>query len=95
MNTMKSRIPCRAPPGILLLAIGLLTVLTAAPAAAGNFWSNFLKPQYFLPITRIPDGLDGADLNAQYEQLFVRNYPGTELLIIGEYPRARFFAITL
>lgn len=37
----------------------------------------------------------GGDLTANYDQAYIRNRNDLELLIVGEFPRARFFSITV
>jgi hypothetical protein len=75
----------------LLLVLALLTF--AAPASAQPFFDNFLKPQYLVPVSDFP-ATSGGDLLLTYHQIQTPNFSNGELLIIGEFPRARYFSIT-
>lgn len=66
-----------------------------APDPSKDFFGNFLFPKYFMPIFPLDGQQFGGDLTATYDQAYVVNRPNLELLIVGEYPRARFFSISV
>lgn len=72
------------------------TELHAAPPNPNlNFLRNYLAPAYFMPIYPLDIRALGGDLTADYDQAYIRNRPDLELLLIGEFPRARFFSISV
>lgn len=94
---MHSRTVTKGQVAALALA-GLLATTqssVAAPDPDKTFFQNFLAPAYYMPIYPLDGKQFGGDLTATYDQAYVRVVPSTELLIIGEFPRARYFAITL
>ncbi len=77
---------------------GVSTTTTAVTNATGgaDFFANFLKqPAYYLPVFPLNGEQFGGDLTASYYQFYVPASAGRELLILGEYPRARYFAVTV
>lgn len=80
--------------------IGALAALATSTAQAQvdpgkDFFGNFWEPAYFMPVYPLPGEVFGGDLTATYDQAYVPNRPNLELLLIGEFPRARFFSITV
>jgi hypothetical protein len=92
---------------ILCGAVSAMTILsqeadaadsTSVPQAAGvtsGYLSNFLKPEYFVPWTPVNGAEFAGDLDAKYGQLAIPVAPNREILIIGEYPVARYFSLIL
>ena len=77
---------------------GASATITAVTNATGgsNFFANFLgPPAYYLPVFPLNGEQFGGDLTASYQQFYVPASASKELLILGEYPRARYFAITV
>lgn len=77
---------------------GASATITAVTNATGgaSFFSNFLtQPAYYLPVFPLNGEQFGGDLTATYQQFYVPVSANKELLIVGEYPRARYFAITV
>lgn len=67
----------------------------APPDPTRSFLGNFLAPAYYVPIYPLDARALGGDLTATYDQACIRNWPDLELLLVGEFPRARFFSITV
>ena len=80
---------------VVVLCSAMMAVSIADPDPSKSFMQNFLAPAYFMPVAPLPGDQFGGDLTATYDQAYmpVRSWP--ELLIIGEFPRARFFSISL
>lgn len=74
-----------------MLIIGVM--LTARPLVAQSFFDNYLKPEYLVPVTDFPAS-SGGDLNLTYYQVQLPRFTNGEVLIVGEFPRARYFSIT-
>ena len=85
----------RTVAGLLVLLCHAADVNSAPPDPALNFLRNFLAPAYYMPIYPLDVRALGGDLTAVYDQAYIRNSPNLELLLIGEFPRARFFSITV
>jgi len=82
----------------LLNGSGASATITAVTNATGgsDFITNFLRqPAYYLPVFPLPGEQFGGDLTATYQQFYVPTSASRELLILGEYPRARYFSITV
>ena len=63
---------------------------------SGEFFQTFIEPEYLLPIVGNSDGGSyGGDLFARYSQLYFRPGSAYELLLLGEFPKARYFSITV
>jgi hypothetical protein len=65
----------------------------AAPASAQNFFNSYLKPEYLVPVGDFPS-TSGGDRNVNYYQIQIPALANGELLLLGEFPRARYFSIT-
>ncbi len=59
------------------------------------FINLFVKPEYLVPVSPLDGAQRAGDLNASYQQIFLPVAPNLELLILGEFPRARYFSISL
>lgn len=80
----------------LLMALVLCTgAARAAPDPTRNFFQNFLAAAYYMPIYPLDGQQFGGDLTATYDQAYVPATENVELLLVGEFPRARYFSITL
>jgi hypothetical protein len=77
---------------VAFLLLGAL-VLVARPLAAQSFFTNYLKPEFLLPVSEFPPSA-GGDFNLTYYQVQLPRYANGELLVVGEFPRARYFSIT-
>ena len=71
----------------------LLLLFSAQTAAAQSFFSNFLKPEFMVPVSDFPP-TSGGDLTGNYMYVPIPLMGNGELLILGEFPRARLFSIT-
>ena len=79
-----------------VLCSTMMTVVIAAPPDPNKtFMQNYLAPAYFMPVAPLAGDKLGGDLFATYDQAYMPVRSWAELLIIGEFPRARFFSITL
>lgn len=75
----------------LISCIALVTSVWSA--SAQSFFDNYLKPQFLVPVLDFP-ATSGGDGNLTYYQIQIPALPNGELLILGEFPRARYFSIT-
>ncbi len=66
------------------------------PDPRKNFFDNFMNPCYVVRPTLAPgSGRNMTDFDQLYGGFFYRVNPNYELIVIGEFPRARIFSITL
>ena len=66
------------------------------PDPTKTFLENFLRPCYTIGMRqRQGDGGSSTDLDQSYGGFFFRVNPNYELIVIGEYPKARYLSITL
>jgi HYDIN/CFA65/VesB-like, Ig-like domain len=74
----------------------LPTQFSGGEFPTGDFFSNFNNPCYLVPIPG-SSGSHGqsGDLNAVYNRLYFRVDPQYQLIIIGTFPNARYFSVTL
>ena len=68
-------------------------VASVLNTSAQSFFDNYLKPQFLVPVLDFP-ATSGGDGNLTYYQIQIPALPNGELLILGEFPRARYFSIT-
>ncbi|MCC7416295.1 MAG: hypothetical protein IT176_04070 [Acidobacteria bacterium] len=74
--------------------LGLVCLLIAPRfASAQSFFDNYLRPEFLVPVSDYPSSA-GGDLLIQYYQMAVPLFGNGEILMIGEFPRARQFSIT-
>ncbi len=78
-----------------VLWLSLTLGVYAASAAAVDFLGSYDKPEFHVPVVSLEGAAFAGDKNARYEEIFFPIAVDQELLIIGEFPRARFFSITL
>jgi len=76
---------------------GLPTSFGGNPFPTGDFFTNFDNPCYTIPFT-IGHGTGSGkfgDLNALYFQMYFKVDPRYQLIILGTYPNARYFSVSL
>ncbi|MFN7992189.1 MAG: hypothetical protein U0Q18_01220 [Bryobacteraceae bacterium] len=97
----------RAIPGLVFLCLSgvalaatdcsnLPTQFTGNEFPTGDFFTNFNNTCYTI---RLPQG-DGTggnsgDVNSTYNKIFFKVDPRYELILLGEYPNARYFSVSL
>jgi hypothetical protein len=86
---------CFAVAGTALLCAALQATAQGLPDPRKGFFGNFLKAEYLVPIYPLDPLAWGGDLTGTYDQTAVATGDQVELLLLGEYPRARHFSITL
>jgi hypothetical protein len=81
----------------LLVLLGLKSVASAQTINPnGNFFTNFANSTYETPLlTGNSNGAKGADLNATYSVMYYATNPAYELIVVGEFPSARYFSLTV
>ncbi len=89
-------------PLILLLAVAPFCRLTAAESCSPlpqinphkDFVANFNNPCYAIRMAPGTGANELGDLNATYDQIYYQIMPGYDLVILGEFPNARFMSAT-
>ena len=76
-----------------LMLCAVLIGAIPAPTDAQSFFDRFLKPEYLVPVSEFP-AQSGGDLLLTYYQIPMPSVGNGELLIVGEFPRSRYFSIT-
>ncbi|MFN7997558.1 MAG: hypothetical protein U0Q18_28325 [Bryobacteraceae bacterium] len=75
---------------------GLPTSFTGGEFPSGDFFSNFNNSCYTI---RLPQGTgsggEAGDLNSRYNQIFFKVDPRYQLVLIGVFPNARYFSVTV
>ncbi len=71
---------------------GLPTQFSGNEFPSGDFFSNFQNPCYTIPLA--PQGKSKTDLNDTYWQMFYKVDPRYQLIIVGNFPNARYFSLT-
>ncbi len=74
---------------------GLPTSFTGNEFPAGNFFSNFDNSCYTIPLGRGTGSTGYGDLNSTYFQAYFKVNPQYQLILIGEFPNARYFSTSL
>jgi len=75
---------------------GLPTQFTGNEFPKGNFFSNFNNPCYFIYfLGGGGGGTSGGDANAVYWKIWYKVNPQYQLILMGEYPNARYFSVTV
>jgi hypothetical protein len=85
----------RIATAVVTAALCIGTAAAQSPDPGKDFFGNFISRLYYMPIYPLDGQQFGGDLTALYDQAYIVNRANRELLIVGEYPRARFFSITL
>jgi len=70
----------------------LPTKFTGSEYPTGDFFSNFLNACYAIPIP--PSGLTKTDVNDALWSFYYKVNPRYELIIVGNFPNARFFSVS-
>ena len=97
---------CRLPVcGYAGTCTGLPTSFSGNQFPTGNFFTNFDNNCYLIPLSTGNGGSgEQGDLNSVYNKLYFNinlpgvaapNIPPYELIILGEFPNARYFSISL
>jgi len=73
----------------------LPTSFSGGEFPTGDFFTNFNNPCYTIPLASGNGASQYGDLNATYFQMYYRAIPGYELVLVGTYPNARYFSVTL
>jgi len=91
---------CLAPGNAAAIdCSGLPTSFPGGQFPTGNFFSNFDNPCYTIAFaTGVGSpGQSGefADLNSLYNQIYFKVNPTYQLIIIGSFPQARYFSLSV
>jgi hypothetical protein len=73
---------------------GLPTTFTGNEFPKGNFFSNFDNSCYLIPFATGAGASQGGDLNSIYAKIWYKVNPKYQLIIVGDFPDARYFSIT-
>ncbi|HTQ53643.1 MAG TPA: hypothetical protein VMI94_04230 [Bryobacteraceae bacterium] len=84
-------------PGLIYAAncSGLPTSFTGGEFPSGDFFSNFDNSCYTINLTTGNGITEYGDLNARYYQLYYQVDPRYELILVGTFPNARYYSVTL
>ncbi len=74
---------------------GLPTSFGGNPFPTGDFFKNFDNPCYNIPLTVGNGSGKFGDLNALYFQMYFKVDPRYQLIVLGTFPNARYFSISL
>jgi len=75
---------------------GLPTTFTGNQFPTGDFFTNFAaNPCYTIHLGTGFGGTEYGDLNATYYQIFFKVDPRYQLMVLGDFPNARYFSIAL
>ena len=74
---------------------GLPTTFGGGEFPQGNFFSNFNNPCYTISLGMGNGSGDYGDLNAQYYTLYYQVNPRYQLILVGTFPNARYYSVTL
>jgi hypothetical protein len=74
---------------------GLPTSFTGNQFPTGDFFTNFNNSCYTIPLGRGTGNSSFGDLNATYFQAYFQVSPQYQLILLGEYPNARYFSVSL
>jgi len=74
---------------------GLPTSFTGNEFPNGNFFSNFDNSCYLIPLASgNGNNGQGGDLNAVYWRIYYKVNPKYQLILVGQFPNARYFSVT-
>lgn len=102
MNGIRSA--CALCIGMFLLAGGayavdcstLPTQFSGNEFPSGDFFTNFNNPCYTVPFATGTGKIGSySDLNGLYNQIFYKVDPRYQLIILGTFPNARYFSVTV
>jgi hypothetical protein len=74
---------------------GLPTSFTGNEFPSGDFFRNFNNPCYMVPLGVGHGNTSYGDLNATYFQAYFKVDPRYQLIVLGTFPNARYFTVTL
>jgi len=89
---------CWFPGGLRAIdCSGLPTSFGGNPFPTGNFFTNFDNACYTIPFAIGHGSGSGSfgDLNALYFEMYYKVDPRYQLIILGTYPNARYFSVSL
>ncbi len=79
----------------LVLGLMLSGESEAQPQFTAPYLKNFNQPHYLVPVREVDGSVLGGDLNTTYYEINTFLAPNKELLIVGEFPRSRYFSVVL
>jgi hypothetical protein len=75
---------------------GLPTSFNGNEFPSGDFFTNFYNnPCYMIPLGTGNGSTKYGDLNAIYYQIYFKVDPRYQLILVGTFPNARYFSVTL
>src|ERR1700722_18690835 len=74
---------------------GLPTSFNGNEFPTGNFFSNFDNACYTIPLEKGTGNAKFGDLNAVYFQAYFKVNPQYQLILLGDFPNARYFSVSL
>ena len=74
---------------------GLPTSFTGNQFPSGDFFSNFNNPCYTIAFGKGIGNTNFGDLNGTYFQAYFQVNPQYQLIVLGAYPNARYFSVSL
>ncbi len=74
---------------------GLPTSFNGNEFPTGNFFSNFDNACYTIPLEKGTGNAKFGDLNAIYFQDYFKVNPQYQLIVLGDFPNARYFSVSL
>ena len=74
---------------------GLPTSFTGNEFPTGDFFSNFDNSCYTVHLGMGIGNIEYGDLNATYYQLYFKVDPQYQLILLGDFPNARYFSVSL
>jgi hypothetical protein len=74
---------------------GLPTSFGGNPFPTGDFFTNFDNACYTIALATGHGSANFGDLNAVYFQMYFKVDPRYQLIILGTYPNARYFSVSL
>jgi len=70
------------------------TSFTGTQFPTGDFFTNFDNTCYQIPFATGGGGSQAGDLNSIYSKIWYKVNPAYQLIIVGDFPNARYFSIT-
>lgn len=74
---------------------GLPTSFSGGEFPSGDFFTNFNNSCYTINLWTSNGVSEYGDLNARYYQLYYQVDPRYELILVGTFPNARYYSVTL
>ena len=104
-NLSRSTIACLLFLGLCCVSVNasakdcstLPTSFTGNEFPTGDFFTNFNNPCYLIPFATGNGGKGGEypDLNTLYNQIYFKVNPNYQLIVLGAFPQARYFSISV